>query len=103
MENQVKTDLIKFIREHTITKRVAIVDNDNTKHSTLTVPMWRSDDCKLTYPEYFFTQKQIDQTVEIIKSYLADNDLDYRVEVTADYYIEAAHCYGWKVRIVEPE
>ena len=101
MENQVKTNLINFIRANTLTKRVDIVDNDGKNASTLTVPMWRSDDCKLTYPDYFFEQRDIDQIVEVINAYIADNDLDLKVEVTNDYFIEVAHCYGWKVKIVD--
>jgi len=101
MENEIRTNLIKFIREHTLTKTVDIVDNDGSNPRTLTVPMWRSDDLKLIYPEYFFNQDEIDHIVEMIDAYLADNDLNYMVEVTDNYYIEAAHCYGWKVKITE--
>lgn len=101
MENEVKTNLIKFIRANTPSKSVTICDTDGSNLRTITVPMWRSDECKLTYPEFFFKQSDIDETVEMIKGYIADKDLDLKVEVQDDYYIEVASCYGWKVRIVE--
>ena len=101
MDNQTKTNLINFIRANTLTKRVDIVDNEGKHPSTLTVPQWRSDDLKLTYPDYFFTQTDIDQIVEIIKGYISDNDLNLHVEVTNDYFIEVAHCYGWKVQLID--
>ena len=100
METEVKTKLIQFIRSKTPSKSVKICDADGSNVRTLTVPMWRSDECKLTYPEFFFKQSDIDQIVEMIRAYIADNDLDLKVEVQDDYYIEVASCHGWKVKIV---
>ena len=101
MTNEMRTNLIKFIRENTLTKTAKTCDKNGTYLKTVTIPMWRSDDCKLIYPEILFSGNEVKSAITIIKDYIKENNLNLKVVVTSNYFIEVANCYGWKVNIVD--
>lgn len=97
MKPEIKQELIKFIREQTPNEQAQIFDAFGNKKRKAVLPLWYSDSTKLCYPKEYFIQAEIDEIVELLNQYIADNNLPISFKVKANQYIAGLHAEGWTI------
>lgn len=101
MNKETKRELIDYIRNNTISRKVPTYNIFGVETKKTLLPIFYSDTFKLLYPEEYFTQFAIDEIVDIIEDYITKNNLPLKVIMTKNENIAALHTKGWKIQVKE--